>query len=308
MNKKRFDEELKKLLSTYSVDGRLLAKWFTSVLKQLETLAAQRQQITHPRHRGDAREADIRQVLASLFPPGLSSVKGFALNSAMSVSREQDILVCDAAHAARLLHAGECSYVPIEACLASVEIKSELTTEELRRAVVNCVTLKKLLFEKAFPPDYKRGTDYELCYAIFTYGCSLTLDVLAKRLNGLLADVPFFLRPNLVYVLGKGLLIPSEDKTLELSHEQMFCEGPFVPLPGLRTAFVPQSESYAFLWFSGSLVDHCLLERTKRPAPKLMEYVTRPVATQASFERHLQKTDPERYESILKNLGIARGA
>ena len=93
MNKKQFDDELKKLLTGFSVDGRLLAEWFESVLKQLETLARQRQHIKHPRHWGDAREGDIRQILERLFPPGLATVKGFALNTDMSVSREQDIRV-----------------------------------------------------------------------------------------------------------------------------------------------------------------------------------------------------------------------
>lgn len=307
MNKKKFDEQLLQLLTKSRVNGRLLPEWFAFVLKQLETLADQRQRIDHPRHRGDAREGDIRQVIARLFPPALTMLKGFALNFNLSVSKEQDVLVCDSSTAIRLLDAGDSCYVPIESCLASVEVKSNLTTPELRRIVLSCVNLKKLLSGGSSPRDCERRRTAELCYAVFAYSSDMTLEDVAENLNGLLENVPKPYRPNLVYVLGQGLLVPSTNKMMELSHRQMLCGGSFSLVRGLRTNFVPQAESYAFLWFLASILDHCLQERITRMPPQLMEYVTRPVTEQLRFEEWLKETKPDEYERLLAKVASETG-
>ncbi len=302
MNKDKFENELKSQLSSNSIDISFLSRWFDKTLESLRSISDQRSGISHPRHRGDAREIDIQGILEKIFPDALLLRKGFVLNSHTTVSREQDIIVTSGDTAGALIQAGEVSYFPIESCLASIEVKSNLTLPEIRKCIISCVSVKKLLYGDGFSNDRNDEQKEEFCYAVFSYGYTRSLSHAAEQFNTLLKDVPFHLRPNLIYILGKGLLIPGHEAGLELKYEQMFHQGEFKPLPSLGTAFIKKTESYAFLWYITSIIDHCLNERAKRKPPSYFSYIVNPICYQSSFERKLKEEDPVQYQNIIKNL------
>ena len=302
MNKDKFENEMKSQLSSNSVDISFLSRWFDKTLEGLRSISEQRSDISHPRHRGDAREIDIQGILEKIFPDVLPLRKGFVLNNHTTVSREQDIIVTNGDTAGSLIQAGEVSYFPIESCLASIEVKSNLTLPEIRKSIISCISVKKLLYGDAYSNDRKKEQKEDFCYAIFSYGCSKNLEGAAAQFNSLLKDVPFHLRPNLIYILGKGLLIPGHEAGLELKYEQMFHQGDFKALPSLGTAFIKKSESYAFLWYITSIIDHCLNEKVKRTPPSYFSYIINPICYQSSFERKLKEKNPEQYQKIIENL------
>jgi hypothetical protein len=59
MDLKTFKAEVQKELVTSSVDITHVSKWFETALSSLKTLHSQKAGISHPRHRGDAREANF---------------------------------------------------------------------------------------------------------------------------------------------------------------------------------------------------------------------------------------------------------
>lgn len=302
MNKDKFEEELKSQLSFTSLDLTFLSRWFDKTLESLVSISEQRSGISHPRHRGDARETDIQSILEKIFPNSLSLGKGFVLNNHTTVSREQDIIVTSGNTAGSLIQAGEVSYFPIESCLASIEVKSNLTLPEIRKCIVSCISVKKLLYGPAYSNEKKEEQKKHFCYAIFAYGCPKNLSHVAEQFNNLLRDVPFHLRPNLIYILGKGLLVPGHQAGLEFKYEQMYYEGEFRALPSLGTVFIKKSESYAFLWYITSIIDHCLNEKDSRPLPSYFSYMINPLLHQISFEGKLKEQNPEQYKKILGNL------
>ncbi|MBL1376947.1 DUF6602 domain-containing protein [Zobellella iuensis] len=302
MNREKFENELKIQLSSNSVDISFLRRWFDKTLESLRSISEQRSEISHPRHRGDAREIDIQGVFEKIFPDALPLRKGFVLNSHTTVSREQDIIVTSGDTAGTLIQAGEVSYFPIESCLASIEVKSNLTLPEIRKSIISCVSVKKLLYGDGFSNERADEQKDEFCYAIFSYGYSKSLSHAAEQFNTLLSDVPFHLRPNLIYILGKGLLIPGHEAGLELKYEQMFYQGEFRALPSLGTAFIKKTESYAFLWYVTSIIDHCLNEKSNRKPPSYLSYIVNPICFQSLFERKIKEENHEQYQSIIKNL------
>jgi hypothetical protein len=205
-------------------------------------------------------------------------------------SREQDILLLDAATGSAVLHTEGCSYYPVESVLGSIEVKSRLTLKELRKAIINCISVKKLTSHE----ETEKSTG-KVWYSVFAYESDWDLDAAAKRLNQVVADVPVSLRPDAVYIVGKGLLIPGSAAGLELNYRQDIEEG-YQALPHLRTELLPASEAHAFLWFATAMVDHCLKERASRKPLSLFAYVITPLLFQRNFEQEMKKKDPALFQ------------
>ena len=117
------------------------------------------------------------------------------------------------------------------------------------------------------PPNLSK-----LCYAVFSYGSPSTLDRLAAVLNDELARVDRPLWPNMFYVLGKGLLIPGDDRGVPLDRSTMFTGPRYRTVHDVSAPGLPVSEAYAFLWFLSNIIDHCMEQRRNRESPNLQRY------------------------------------
>lgn len=294
MNSKDFKAEIERAIVSSSMDITLLSKWFDAVLEGLKVLHEQKAGIRHPRHRGDARESDLIDAIRAIFPPSIVFGKGFVLNNVTAHSREQDILLLKASTASAVVKTDGCSYYPVESVMGSIEVKSRLNLSELRKAILNCISVKKLLT----PMSRDAQPIGEMWYVIFAYAADWDLATSARRVTAAVADVPEHLRPDAIYILGEGLLIPGKPDGLHLSYRQPSADG-YQSLEGLKTEFLEQSEAYAFLWFVTSLVEHCLKEGALRADPSLFSYLIQPIGFQLNFEKSFKSKDPEAFARIL---------
>ncbi|MHC2373377.1 hypothetical protein ACVIQT_008025 [Bradyrhizobium diazoefficiens] len=291
MDAKTFKADIEKEVIASPIDITLVSKWFEATLSSLKALHSQKAGISHPRHRGDARESDFLKAIEPIFPSSIKLSKGFALHKTTAHSREQDILLLDAATGSAILQTEGCSYYPVEAVLGSIEVKSRLTLTELRKAIINCISVKKLSLENG-------ETDTPPCnmwHSIFAYESVWNLKEAAKHLNQAVTDVPVNLRPDAVYIVGKGLLIPGSAKGLALKYRQDINEG-YQALPDLRTELLPASEAHVFLWFATAMVDHCLQERVSRKPLSLFSYMITPLLFQLTFEQAMKEKDPASFQ------------
>lgn len=183
MNKDKFENEMKSQLSSNSVDISFLSRWFDKTLEGLRSISEQRSDISHPRHRGDAREIDIQGILEKIFPDVLPLRKGFVLNNHTTVSREQDIIVTNGDTAGSLIQAGEVSYFPIESCLASIEVKSNLTLPEIRKSIISCISVKSYCMETPIPMIEKRNKKKIFATPYFPMVVQKTLRVQQRNLT-----------------------------------------------------------------------------------------------------------------------------
>lgn len=270
MNSEEFRKTVEELAAGAKVNFKKLPNWFERTIRVLDELGKQKAGVHHPGHRGDAREHTLEWVLAQMLPAPCTLEKGFAVNHYMTESKEQDLLVVDQDIGARLLP--EENYFPIEPCLASVQVKSTLTRTEIRDAAVNCISIKRLFGWPLVPEDQSDPEYHKLCYAVFSYGSPSTLDRLAAVLNDELACVDRPLWPNMFYVLGKGLLIPGDDRGVPLDRSTMFTGPMYRTVHDVSAPGLPVSEAYAFLWFLSNIMDHCMEQRRNRESPNLQRY------------------------------------
>lgn len=299
MNQKDFEKELDSQLHSHSLDIQFLIKWYENTLKQLDALSEQRRGITHPRHRGDSRESDFRTILQGILPEVFRITRGFAVNSKSTQSREQDCLIYNGGTGVRLMSSKSLSYIPIESVLASVEIKSNLTLGELRKAVINAVSLKKLLIDLH---DDKEKEDYDdhICYAIFAYKSSGTLSRIATQLTELSKDVPDHLSVNMIFVLGKGLIVPrsqADGDTIGLGYPSMLKpKFGYGFLEAMGTKSIPKSKAVPFLVFVMALADQCVQHsmRSRKEFKQYWEYALHPIQYQMWVEKIIKEREQEK--------------
>ena len=289
MNKQKFLEQVEHHKTSLPIDTSRLANWFASIVKTLVELHRQKTGISHPRHRGDAREADFLNVIKDMFPITIPLAKGFLVSPRSSVSREQDIVALNGSLPNSLMGSGDGTYLMAGAALASIEVKSNLTLIELRKAILNCMSAKGVV----------QGLDEEevkhnLWHVIFAYDSPWSLQETATRMNKAVETVPDHLRPDGLYLLGSGLVLLGSQDGLDLSYKQTpnnIIE--YVTLGPMGTDLLGSSEAYPFLWFIHSIISHCLEERTNRDDVKSFDYFTMPLIFQSNFERQMKEENPE---------------
>lgn len=291
MNKKIFDDEVGRQISpTWRVNVKLMAEWFEWILKRLEAEGEQSKTIEHPGKKGERNEDVLREVIREMMPSAIASTSGFVATCLGTVSKEQDIILFDKERAINLRPGAKSKYLPMETCLASIEVKSQLNINEIRSAVLNCISVKKLLGQGVVEPVAEKNID-TYCYAIFAYGSRHSIERTATQLNEALKEVPYNLRPNVVYVLGKGMLLPSKDGKVSFFTGQLFEEHDFHPFKEMTVVGIQEwSRVFPFLWFISMVVEFCIEKRNTRKDGGYHKYWLTGVNLQA---RLAQKTGEE---------------
>ena len=247
-----------------------MPEWFERTLATLAALGKQEQGVDHPGRGGTSRETPLQELLVQMLPKSLSVVKGFALNRLMVSSREQDLLIVDGNTAGGMSPRENC--FPIESCLASIQVESELTRSTIREATVNCASVKRLFGWPLVDQGKSDEANDRLCYGVFSYGSDRQLDRLARVVNEEMQGVNRQSWPNAFYVLGKGMLIPGEGTRVPLDKDTMFRGSTFVPVQDVGALGMESSEARSFLWFLSNIMDHCIEQRGKRESPSYQAY------------------------------------
>jgi len=107
----------------------------------------------HHGERGEFRERVIADFLRPFLPAcyGLSTGEVFSHDG--QSSRQIDIIVHDALFGTVLFQDAESRLIPCESVYGSVEVKSQLTSDELKTALENVASLKRLSREDSSPAD-----------------------------------------------------------------------------------------------------------------------------------------------------------
>jgi hypothetical protein len=134
--------------------------------------------IGHAGERGSRREESVRKFLADRLPAGYAVKTGFAFDARDTQSRQLDVLIYRVRDTPFLLP-GDPAFVPCESLLAAIEIKSELTTDEVRDALEIARSIRALRpFDKKFTDARQQGNpasdDLPRCFfSMFAFGTNL---------------------------------------------------------------------------------------------------------------------------------------
>lgn len=185
---------------------------FRSVSKKLVEDFKLSAEINHSGAKGTYRESSLRDFLASgRLPMRYGIGSGEIVGPARNVSRQSDLVVFDKLNGLALLLSESVQVYPIESVFGIVEVKSSLSKEELLKGLENIKSVKALTPKENI---VQRGPVMTMSYArpapfgiIFAYRlANNSLDSLASNLREWETNNPPEFWPNLVVVLGEGVL------------------------------------------------------------------------------------------------------
>ncbi|EPR09969.1 DUF6602 domain-containing protein [Ruminiclostridium papyrosolvens] len=303
MNEQEYQRKLFEQLNMHDINLDLLSKWYFSILEQLRTSFERSSNIIHPRHRGDIREYDIKAIIKDIIPSSYAVTKGYAINNLSLISLEQDLLIYKKSSYSPFIKTSELEYLPIESIFTSIEIKSNLTHNELRKCILNCVSLKKLRYNNS-NYSYKKEEGLNLFYCIFAYKSELTIEKIISYLNDYNKDIPENLRINMIYILNEGLILPAIDNNhhnITLNYKDiMKINNGYLSVPNLSSRQEEEFKALHFLLFLSLIVD-LLIHDNSNQLPMYTNYVYLPIYW-------LQQIDSKRDDhEFIPKKGLSKG-
>lgn len=281
MKKADFSDELHEVLNTYTVDISYLRKYYKDTIETLNLARKTAQKIKNPRHMGDYLEDTLFSLLRAIVPQKYAIAKGYIINESSAISKEQDLIIYDTSLGAPLYRTEKIEYIPAEAALASIEVKSDLKLSELRKSIINCVSAKKLLHQDF---DFKDSEEKRHFYCIFAYSSSPLKKNFFKELNSLVSDIPESLRPNLIFILNLGLYLPTTGGEIQMGLSDIQqCDEPYKLFENQKCRDL---DVQIFLLYFGLIIEHCFHQSQHRKPVNYIQYVIRPVIWQQRIEEN----------------------
>jgi Domain of unknown function (DUF6602) len=117
--------------------------------------------ISHELAKGEAREAAIRRELRPHIPGRYGLSSGLVVNLAGQESKQQDVIISDEVENSPFMAEGGLTRQPIEAVVATLEVKSVATPEEMRDGVAKALSVAALLGDEP-RSTYKPGIGAQL--------------------------------------------------------------------------------------------------------------------------------------------------
>lgn len=155
-------------MSLNSAVAELLRARIAGVVAQAAALSA----VQHSGLRGQLREILAAGLLRPLLPPGFGLATGEVVSAYNDHSPQVDIIVYDQAKVPPLLVDEAVGLVPIEAAIATIEVKSVLTATELRSSHESAKRIQALPFAPAV--DGSTQIPLSPLTALFAFGSDLT--------------------------------------------------------------------------------------------------------------------------------------
>lgn len=181
---------------------------------------------------GEARERALARFLSERLPSRYKVARGEVIDASGLQSGQTDILIYDGSSVTPLLTRDDgLVLLPAEALLATVEVKSNLTAEEIRRSVRGLVNLRKLRpYASPWGLARQGGKHADdglptFFATVFAYSTTIVaenwrageIQRVREECAGLQAPTQWVDR---VVVLSRGIVLPSAGRVATFSAEQ----------------------------------------------------------------------------------------
>lgn len=295
MNNQSFKGKLEFELNHFEIDFDFLTDWYLAIVKDIENAYLKSQKIKHPRHKGDHLEDSLIDVFDKLLPKRFKITKGFAINIDSFKSKELDLIIYDSEFGGAFASTESTEYIPIELVTACVEIKSNLNLQELRKSILNCVSLKKLNYSD-FTYKTKNRTPF---FGIFAYNSTTNSTNFLKELNDSIYNIPQHLRPNFIYIHKQGLYIPKTNNELLMVYEHIYkSEEEFGIIPALEKNKL--NAQLLFLFFT-YIIQHSLKQIEKPCKIDYFNYINKSL----QWKNNITKVNEEKpLPKFIRNKSI----
>ncbi len=198
----------------------ILKSKFESAVYDIVGKFVKTKMINHSLTKGEEREDPLIEFLTENLPKIYSVVKGEVVDIKNISSPQIDIMIYD--NSRNIPFYSEGSYIlPAEALLASIEVKSKLTQEEMRKILKNTALLKSLKpFGKPVDTSKRHRTVEEKVncryfHSVFAYDTDISESNWMKkefeRIERVANEEEIdFTSIDRIFVLNKGLINPSD--------------------------------------------------------------------------------------------------
>ncbi|PYF09295.1 hypothetical protein C8J30_10941 [Rhodobacter viridis] len=190
---------------------------FGTEIKKLKVRIEETRNLQHRGGKGDEREDSIANLIGGLLPNVYKAIKGEVVDLGKRTSPQLDVMIYDSSRNFPF-YSGATAVLPAEALLASIEVKSLLNDEEIKKSQIAAAKLRSLRpFKKQQAKSGMVGIDGDARYfhTLFAYDVAwgdnwpaTVCDKIAEHSVGDYEGV------EMVYVLGKGLVHPSRRRFL----------------------------------------------------------------------------------------------
>lgn len=217
----------KPIISQVKMD---LRKVFRGISKKLHSDFEISSQIKHDGLKGDYRENALREFLQNGRLPNKFGIgNGEIIGHIGNVSKQSDLIIFDQLNSIPLLYNTEIQIYPIDCIYGVIEVKSKLSKVKLLEGLENIKSVKELT-----PNDYitnellfmkqthKRPKPFGIVFGYLLDGNSL--ESLVKNLEEWEKNnLPEFW-PNLVIILGNGIIFHRKDRFDPIIKSELFTE------------------------------------------------------------------------------------
>lgn len=140
--------------------------------------------VHHDGARGRLREVLVGELIRPLLPPTFDIMTGILVDhegdSATNQSGQEDVLIYSREVLPGGIRLEETGLLPVEACLAVIEVKSRLTASGVRQAIEHASRISRLAsaYQKTatWPLPWPQSIATYPLYAVFALGSDLTTD------------------------------------------------------------------------------------------------------------------------------------
>ena len=132
----------------------LFDEWSDYIIRVLDAEFDYSSLAKHPTELGDAREALIKGVLQRIIPSTYEIGTGIVVDCRQNKSKQIDIVIARRDYPSLLLPHGDRIYL-IESVLATIEVKSQLNSDNLHMSLDNCASVNEL------ESTFRKSSQYE---------------------------------------------------------------------------------------------------------------------------------------------------
>lgn len=189
--------------------------------------------IEHNTLKGTVREDRLKDCLKELLPKKYNITSGCIVDANEKQSKQQDFIIYDNFNSPSFIASAKEQVVPIESVYATVEVKSTLTIDELKKSLKNIESVH--LLEKTKPMSnllIDTTMKAPICM-IFAYTSDTSLENIVEHVDEINKEILFENRVSIICILDKGLIFgvskygftdlelnPTE-KTIYVTHEDI---------------------------------------------------------------------------------------
>lgn len=169
-------------------------------------------QLEHKGLKGKGREGVVGRFLSKYLPASYEFIYGTIISASGEQSKEQDIIIADNSRLVKFLDLQSVSAVPVESVLVTIEIKSNLTSEELSNSLKNIHSVRSLA-KHYFGNPHKASGPYSF---IFAFSSSITIKKVLEILRSECEKIPFNYFPSAIICLDRGSILLFEKTNLNI--------------------------------------------------------------------------------------------